>query len=111
MHADLYANEDKIEQSLLALLKQIRSSSEDIKLLLVRYILEILEQKDTNEIRKKLISTDMLEEVSKTLLLIQHDNVAQSSKQLCIATGKCIAFIGLCRPFTHDRILLKASNQ
>jgi len=44
--AELYSSEDSIENSLRLLLGQISSSCEDIRILAVKYILEILESKE-----------------------------------------------------------------
>jgi len=44
--AELYSSDDSIESSLRQLLGQIGSSCEDIRILAVKYILEILESKE-----------------------------------------------------------------
>lgn len=58
--AELYCTSEQIERSLRALLKQVSCSCEDIRILAVRFILEILEQKNQDDIRRTLCKPEML---------------------------------------------------
>jgi len=51
---------EEIEKSIKFLLKQISSSCEDIRILAVKYILETLENKVHDEVRKVLCRPDIL---------------------------------------------------
>lgn len=57
---ELYCNEDAIETSLRLLLEQICSSCDDIHILAVKYILELLESKDSSTVREVLCHDEML---------------------------------------------------
>jgi hypothetical protein len=60
---ELYSNESQIENSLRSLVKQISTSCEDIRVLNVQYIIEILEQKEHDAIRKVLCRNDVIQQV------------------------------------------------
>lgn len=109
--AELYCTTEQIERSLRALLKQISCSCEDIRILAVRYILEILEQKAPDDIRRTLCKPEMLQVVHSCILELKQSSDSQKSVDFGVICAKVIAFIGLCHPFVTDPILLKANNQ
>ncbi len=69
--AELYSSDDSIESSLRQLLGQISSSCEDIRILAVKYILEILESKESSTIRKVLCRVEMLKQVYQCMLSLK----------------------------------------
>jgi hypothetical protein len=69
--AELYSSDDSIESSLRQLLGQISSSCEDIRILAVKYILEILESKESSTIRKVLCRVEMLKLVYQCMLSLK----------------------------------------
>ena len=92
------------------LVRQVCSSSEDIRILGVRYVLEILERKDNDLVRQVLTKQNNLRLIYCSLLELKHKSDSQKNIEFGILCAKVVAAIGLCHNFAHDPVKLKATN-
>ncbi len=108
--AELYCSEDSIESSLRLLLGQISNSCEDIRILAVKYILELLELKELSTVREVLCRVEMLKRVYQCMLNLKQDMSSEQSTELGVLCAKVVGLLGLCHSFVNDPVLLKANN-
>jgi predicted ribonuclease YlaK len=66
--AELYGTRDDIAANLKEHVRSLKKANEDIRILSVKYILELLESKTQNEIRIVLVSKDVLKVVYRNIL-------------------------------------------
>ena len=66
--AELYGTRDDIASNLKEHVRSLKKAKEDIRILSVKYILELLESKTQNEIRIVLVSKDVLKVVYRNIL-------------------------------------------
>ena len=112
IYNELYDTEAKIGQNLIYHVKNLKNQSEDIKILGVKYILEILESKDNaNAIRKKLVEFKILKCVYINVVSLKQDYKTEKSIELSVLCGKVIAAIGLQHTFVNNELTLQATNQ
>lgn len=107
---ELYTTRETIAENLKKHVLSLQTANEDIRILNTMYILELLEQKETDEIRKVLMSPDVLKVVYQNILEVKHTFTTEKSEKLAIICARCIAYIGLCHPFVNDPLILKATN-
>ena len=107
----IYNNTDQIGENLKYLFNQLSLINEDQRILNTMYILELLETQDPeNEIRKVLVSPEVLKCLYQCILDLPQQYKTEKNKQLSIICAKIIASIGLCQPFVNDPLTLKATN-
>ena len=76
----------------------------------MQYILELLEQPEQDEIRKVLVSPEVLKVVYQGILQLKQGSKTYRNQRFGVLCAKCIASIGLCHSFVNDPVLLKATN-
>ena len=65
---ELYSSRDDIVKNIKEHVYSLKRSNEDIRLLSTKYILEILESKEATEVKKVLVSPDVLKIVYHSIL-------------------------------------------
>ena len=69
VHNELYSSDKKIADNLIILVQNLRSASEDIRILSTQYILELLETKNKEyNVRKVLVSPRVLKIVYLSII-------------------------------------------
>ena len=93
---ELYENEADIGKYLKKHVQMLEKSNLDIRMLGVKYILELLEKPEQDQIRKVLVSTDVLRVVYHGILQLKQRSSTCKNRDIGIISGKVIAAIGLC---------------
>jgi hypothetical protein len=88
----------------------LEKSNLDIRMLGVQYILELLEQPEQDEIRRVLVTPEVLRVVYHGILLLKQRSSTRKNQKIGVMSGKVIAAIGLCYQFVNDPVLLRATN-
>ena len=88
----------------------LEKSNLDIRMLGVKYILELLEQPEKDEIRRVLVSPEVLRVVYHGILQLKQRSASRRNQEIGQMSGKVIAAIGLCHQFVNDPVLLRATN-
>ena len=91
--------------------QMLEMSNLDIRMLGVRYILELLEKPESDDIRKVLVTPDVLRVVYHGILQLKQRSKSSKNQSIGIMSGKVLAAIGLCHNFVNDPLLLRATNQ
>ena len=108
----MYATEGKTAKNLGEMVKNLKGSSEVIRVLSTKYILELLESKNSEYlVRKVLVSDKVLKNVYFSIIDIKHDYSSDLKFEFSVLCGKVIAAIGLQHSFVNDTVCLKAKNQ
>ena len=93
---ELYENEADIGKYLKKHVQMLEKSNLDIRMLGVKYILELLEKPEQDQIRKVLVSNDVLRVVYHGILQLKQRSSTCKNRDIGIISGKVIAAIGLC---------------
>jgi hypothetical protein len=90
---ELYSNKSEIARYLKEHIYSLCKSNQDIKLLGVKYIQELLESPARDEIRKVLVSPDVLRVVYQGILELEKKSLATASNEdeFSVLCAKCIA--------------------
>lgn len=108
---ELYVTKEDIAKNLKDHVLMLEKSNLDIRILGVQYILELLEEPETNEIRKVLVTPEVLRVVYHGVLALKQRSSTYKNQKIGQMCGKVIAAIGLCHQFVNDPVLLRATNQ
>jgi len=112
VHNQLYDTPESIARNLTILVQNLRTASEDIRILGTMYILELLESKESdNSVRKVLVTEKVLKVVYLNIIELKQDYKTSQNIEFSVLCGKVIAAIGLQHSFVNDTVYLKATNQ
>jgi len=109
---ELYSNKADIARHLKEHIYSLCKANYDIKHLGVMYIQQLLESSAKDEIRKVLVSPDVLRVVFQGIVELEKKNkIKENNFVLSVLCAKCIAQIGLQHTFVNHPTLLRANNQ
>ena len=108
---ELYATKADTAKHLKEHVQMLEKSNLDIRMLGVQYILELLEQPEQDEIRRVLVTPEVLRVVYHGILQLKQRSSTCKNHRIGVMSGKVIAAIGLCHQFVNDPVLLRATNQ